>query len=266
MIGVKIDNIISILLSIMFEPVTSSKAPQIIIKQVRSAILRGDIAPGEKLPSSDELMEQFGVSKATLREALRALEYLGLIEIRKGAKGGLYAKEVDMKVSQESLINFFHFKKVSVEHLSEVRKIIEPYAAKVAAETISADGLQQLKEINDRCEAALSKEPDEGINEHLVNFHRVIAQCTGNPVLIFILAFVEDLLQETKELLRPDDGFFRAVVDDHRRIYEALVNGDPDRAFDEMYKDVSKVEEYLIAIKNQSHLVKAEITYPGTDV
>jgi len=249
----------------MFKSISSSKAPQIIIKQVRSAILRGDVVPGEKLPSSDELMAQFGVSKATLREALRALEYLGLIEIRKGAKGGIYVKEVDMKVSQESMINFFHFKKVSVEHLSEVRKILEPYAAKVAAETITEEGLQQLKEINEKCEAALSKAPDEEINANLVNFHRVIAQCTGNPVLIFILAFVEDLLQETKERLRPDDGFFRAVVDDHKRIYEALVNGDPDRAFNEMYKDVSKVEDSLIAIKNQSHLIQTEITYPGTD-
>ena len=233
----------------MFKPISSSKAPQIIIGQVRSAILRGDLAPGEKLPSSDELMDQFGVSKATLREALRALEYLGLIEIRKGAKGGIYAKEVDMKVSQESLINFFHFKKVSVEHLSEVRKILEPYAARVAATTITEEGIQQLKEINERCEAALSKAPDDDINENLVNFHRVIAQCTENPVLIFILAFVEDLLQETKELLRPDHRFFKAVVEDHKRITEALVDRDPDRAFDEMYKDVSKVEEFLIAIK-----------------
>ena len=244
---------------------TSSKAPQIIIKQVRSAILRGDIAPGEKLPSSDELMEQFGVSKATLREALLALEYLGLIEIRKGAKGGLYVKEVDMKVSKESLINFFHFKKVSLEHLSEVRKILEPYAAQIAATTISEDGLQQLKEINERCDSALTEEPDEEINEHLVNFHRVIAQCTGNPVLIFILAFVEDLLQETKELLRPDDRFFRAVVEDHTRIYEALVSRDPERAFEEMYKDVAKVEEYLVAIKNQSPAVQAKIKNPETD-
>ena len=266
MIRVKIDNIISILLRIMFEPVASRKAPQIIIKQVRSAILRGDIAPGEKLPSSDELMEQFGVSKATLREALRALEYLGLIEIRKGAKGGLFVKEVDMKVSQESLINFFHFKKVSVEHLSEVRKILEPYAAMVAAKTISEESLQELKEINDRCEASLSKKADEAINELLVSFHRVIAKCTDNPILIFILAFVEDLLQETKDLLRPDDRFFKAVVEDHKRIYEALVDRNPNHAYDEMYKDVSKVEEYLIAIKNQSHLMQAEITYPGTDV
>lgn len=249
----------------MFKPISSSKAPQIIIKQVRGAILRGDISPGEKLPSSDELMEQFGVSRATLREALRALEYLGLIEIRKGAKGGIYAKEVDMKVSQESLINFFHFKKVSVEHLSEVRKILEPYAAQIAATAISEDGIRQLKEINDRCEAALSGAPDEEINENLVNFHRVIARCTDNPILIFILAFVEDLLQETKELLRPDDGFFQAVVDDHKRIYDALVDRDPERAFDEMYKDVSKVEEYLVAITNQSNLMQTEITFPGTE-
>ena len=193
----------------MFKSISSSKAPQIIIRQIRSAILQGKIAPGEKLPSSTELADEFGVSKATLREALRALEYLGLIEIRKGAKGGIYAKEVEMKIPQESMINFFHFKDVSVQHLSEVRKILEPYAAKIAADEISKEGIGKLRNIITKCESAFSKGHDNEINEDLINFHRVIAQCTGNPVLIFILAFVEDLLQETKDRLRPDKRFFR---------------------------------------------------------
>ena len=63
----------------MFNPITSKKAPQLIIRQIRGVILRGEVAPGDKLPSSEELMAQFEVSKATLREALRALESLGLI-------------------------------------------------------------------------------------------------------------------------------------------------------------------------------------------
>ena len=244
----------------MFKPISNSKAPQIIIKQIRGAILRGSIAPGEKLPSSDEMMKQFGVSKATLREALRALEYLGLIEIRKGAKGGIYAKEVEMKVSQESLINFFHFKNVSVKHLSEVRRILEPHAAKVAAKAISEEGIEKLKKINAKCQLALAKDQYDDINEDMINFHREIAQCTGNPVLIFILAFVEDLMQETKNLLRPDKHFFRAVVEAHARICDALVDRDPERAFEEMYKDVTKVEEFLSTIKNDTHSDAVENT------
>ena len=170
-----------------------------------------------------------------------------------------------MKISQESLINFFHFKKISVENLSEVRKVLEPYAAQVAATAISEDDIRQLKEINEKCETALSNSPEGAINEELVNFHRVIARSTGNPVLIFILAFIEDLLQETKDLLRPDDRFFRAVVGSHKRILIALEKRDPELAYQEMLSDVSKVEEYLLSITNKSHLMQAEISYPVTD-
>lgn len=233
----------------MFKPISRHKAPQVIINQIRNAILQGKIAPGEKLPSSSELMEKFDVSKATLREALRTLEYMGLIDIRKGAKGGLYASKVESKVSRDSLINFFHFQSVSVQNLSEVRKILEPYAAKVAAHKISAEDIEALSEMNQRCTDALAKDKHDKISMELINFHRVIAQCTENPILIFILKFVEDLLQEAKDQLRPDKHFFQSVVEAHKKIVDALQNRDAERAWEEMYKDVSQVEERLAAIK-----------------
>ncbi|KPJ78100.1 MAG: hypothetical protein AMJ54_05250 [Deltaproteobacteria bacterium SG8_13] len=240
----------------MFTPIASRKAPQLIINQIRGAILQGKIAPGQKLPSSAELTERFGVSKATLREALRALEFLGLIDIRKGAKGGIYASEVDIRVSRDSLINFFHFQNVSVQNLSEVRKVLEPYAAKVAAQRIMDDDIEVLKKINQDCELALANDQHDRISKEMVNFHRVIARCTANPVLIFILTFVEDLLQDTKDLLRPDRRFFQTVVEAHKRIVSALVKRDAEKASVEMYKDVSKVEEYLISMKNDSRFAR----------
>ena len=141
----------------MFKSITSSKAPQNIINQVRNAILRGRFSPGQKLRSEKELMQEFGVSKSTLREALRTLEFLGLVEIRKGAKGGVFVSEVDMKITQQNLINFLHFKHVSVYHLSEIRKVLEPYAARIAANVICEADLEELKEINERCVQALQK-------------------------------------------------------------------------------------------------------------
>lgn len=236
----------------MFKPISRHKAPQVIIDQIRNAILQGKIAPGEKLPSSSELMDKFDVSKATLREALRTLEYMGLIDIRKGAKGGLYASKVESKVSRDSLINFFHFQSVSVQNLSEVRKILEPYAAKVAAHKISAEDMEALSEMNQRCTDALAKGKHDKISMELINFHRVIAQCTENPILIFILKFVEDLLQEAKDQLRPDKHFFQSVVEAHKKIVDALQDRDAERAWDEMYKDVSQVEERLAAIKQDA--------------
>lgn len=79
----------------------------------------------------------------------------------------------------------------------------------------------------------------------MIDFHRVIAQCTENPVLIFILTFVEDLLQETKDQSRLDRRFFETVIEGHKRIVDAMANRNAENAYQEMYKDVSQVEEYL---------------------
>jgi len=195
-------------------------------------------------------MEEFGVSKATLREALRTLEFLGLIEIRKGAKGGVFVSEVDMKVTQQSLVNFLHFKNVSVYHLSEIRKVLEPHAAKTAAGVISRQDLQRLNDINAKCLSALEQKQTDKVRKDIIRFHRIIANCSDNPILVFILAFVEDLLEDIKNLLRPDIKFFQAVVEAHLRIYDALAQGDAEKAFEEMYKDVSRVEEFLTPMQD----------------
>jgi len=234
----------------MFKSITSSKAPQNIINQVRNAILTGKIGPGQELRSEKKLMEEFGVSKSTLREALRSLEFMGLIEIKKGAKGGVFVSEVDMKITQQSLINFLHFKNVSVYHLSEIRKVLEPYAAKTAAGVIRPEDLEILKDINDRCVQALAQGYTEKIEKDIIRFHRIIANCSKNPILIFILAFIEDLLEDIKRVLRPDKNFFQSVVAAHICIQHALAERDAEKAFSEMYKDVSGVEEFLTPMQD----------------
>src|SRR3972149_1077959 len=110
----------------MFNSVKSNKISEHIIEQVRKAILDGRLKPGDKLPSERELIENFKVSKVTLREALRSLEVLGFLEIRKGVSGGPFVTEVDMKKARDSFINFLHFKNLSLTNLSEVRLILEP--------------------------------------------------------------------------------------------------------------------------------------------
>ena len=80
----------------MFISVKSDKVSQHIIDQIRNAIFDGRLKPGDKLPSERELIENFKVGKATLREALRSLEVLGFLEIRKGVSGGAFVTEVDM--------------------------------------------------------------------------------------------------------------------------------------------------------------------------
>ena len=116
-----------------------------IIEQIRNAILSGRFKPGDKVASEKELMSEFGVSKATLREALRVLEGMGLVEIRKGIAGGVFIAEVDMKTTIHGIINFLHFREVSVKDITMIRYLLEPPVAQIAALRIQPEDIIKLE-------------------------------------------------------------------------------------------------------------------------
>lgn len=238
----------------MFKSVRQTSVAQQVIDQIRDAILKGKLRPGDKLPAEMELVQRFQVSKQTLREALRALQYLGLIEIRKGVNGGAYIAEVDMEVTLASLANFLYFKHVSIEHISEVRKAIEPHCARLAAEKISEEGLQTLKTALKECEELSSHVYSQEVTRSEIKFHRIIANSTENPIMILLVDFVENLLQDIKDIIRPDEEFTKLVIDSHRRIYQAIQARDPERAYDEMFKDVAQVGVSLFRMADAARL------------
>lgn len=235
----------------MFKSVNRTNVAQAIINQIRNAIIQKHLKPGDKLPPEKELIDKFQVSKQTLREALRALEYLGLIEIKKGANGGAFVAEVDIEITIANLINFLHSRNLSIRHLTEVRKVIEPYCAKIAAEKISEEDLNKLQNSIELCTNIYSRGYSAEVTESEINFHRIIANTTQNPIMILITDFVEDILQDTKNILRPDKAFSKAVIEAHSRIYNAIADRNPEKAYNEMLKDVSNVGERLIKIAEE---------------
>lgn len=232
------------------------KAPHMIIDQIRNTILEGRLSPGDKLPSEQELSEHFEVSRQTLREAMRTLEYLGFLEIRAGANGGAFVSEVDMKTTMNSLANFLHFKNLSINHISEIRKIIEPYDARIAADRITEEELETLGLINEKFRKALSGGDMEVLQYYGIRFHRTIAQITRNPILILIVDFVENLLEDVKNILKPDIEFQERVIDSHELIFNALKDRDPDRAAEEMFKDITQVEASLLSLAEDNPVIK----------
>ncbi len=234
----------------MFTNVNQGKRSVFIVNQIRESILLGRLKPGDRLPSEQKLMEQFGVSRFTLREALSALETLGFVEIRKGAGGGPVVKEVAMDVARDSIANFLHFQKVSVADLSEIRKVIEPYLAGQMAQDISDEDIEYLSALNDACAATLDRGEEIIGGEHEIDFHVHMARASGNPVLIMILDFVNKLLADLKLDMQPGAAFSRQVVADHERILQALRNRDKDAAAQAMYEHVANVEAAMQHIED----------------
>ena len=231
----------------MFDSVKSNKVSQHITEQIRNAIFDGRLKPGDKLPTEKELTERFKVSKVTLREALRSLEVLGFLEIRKGVSGGAFVTEVDMTKARDLFTNFLLFKNLSLKDLSEVRLLLEPYIAEKATLSITKEDLRRLEELIKDSEEAVKSNVGFESRKIEIEFHRIIASITGNPILMFILDFVENLLIDTKEILKPGKEFSGKVLRAHKRIYSGLLKKDVKKVHEEMVRHIREVEKDLLA-------------------
>ncbi|MGB5986936.1 MAG: FadR/GntR family transcriptional regulator [Desulfobacterales bacterium] len=238
----------------MFKEVRQLKITQKIIDQIRAAILEGKLKPGDKLPSEKEMGELFQVSKQTLRESMRALEQIGMIDVRKGIGGGAFIVEVGIEVTKESLANYLYFKNMTIQDLTEFRKLIEPYAARKAARGIDLEDLKKLKTFNESARKYLRKGDIQAARKVEFDFHRFLAKLTRNPLIVLMLDFAEGLLDDFKQLVEPDIEFFAAVLESHDRIYNAIAGGQGQRAYDEMKAHVEAVGEQLTQLQGSANL------------
>lgn len=229
----------------MLKKIKQERIPYLIAGQIRELILSGQLVPGDKLPQEKDLMGQLDVSRQTLREALRVLEAIGLIEVRKGAGGGAFVVKMGNEKLCETISNFLFFRDVTSADLGEVRKLIEPYFVKMAAERLGPEEINKLRALNQECKEMIANGEDIVGGRGEIEFHATLAKMSGNPVIIMIQDFVSVLLVEMKIELKPGLEFSRKVLDAHERIFEALERKDGDAAAREMYRHVSEVDDLL---------------------
>ena len=131
----------------MFKRLKHKRIYEEIADQVMEAIARGDLRPRDKLPSEKELVDIFGVSRVTVREAIRSLEHSGVIEVRQGSTGGAYIREFDSDVAVEQIENTLMMSNLTIQELSEARAAIEAILIeRFIADKINETEIAKLKE------------------------------------------------------------------------------------------------------------------------
>jgi len=231
----------------MFAEIQQSTITQQIIRQIHTAIIAGKLAPGDKLPSENELIKQFGISKQTLRESLRALEHMGLLQTKKGMGGGSFVVEVDASITKLGLLNYFYFKNLSMKDLSMVRQLLEPFSTRLAVQKMSDIDIATLKVLNNSAKKYIDADNYDAALENEIAFHTKIAEQTDNPLIMLLMEFVEDILVDYKELFQVGIDDLAIILEAHERIYEAIKDRDEERAAEEMLNHVNELEESLAA-------------------
>jgi GntR family transcriptional repressor for pyruvate dehydrogenase complex len=141
----------------IFVTLKTKRLSETIEESIKDLILSGKITVGSKLPTEPEMSRQFGVSMVTIREALRGLEILGIIQKKRGKGGGIFVTQTGKEAVDGVLQNYFSLSEYSSEDIGVARSIIEPNAAAIAARKINAAEINILENIVNKCEDIVNR-------------------------------------------------------------------------------------------------------------
>jgi GntR family transcriptional regulator, transcriptional repressor for pyruvate dehydrogenase complex len=222
-----------------FDRVDKRRYSEQVIENIRAKILRADLKIGDRLPGEKELINQFNVSRTVVREAIRLLEESGLVEIRKGRGGGVFVAGTLHKPVSNSFRNLIDHGAIKLEDLLDVRFLIEPHIAELAAANATSDDLGALQAIVD------DSESHEGnvdlLRQDNIEFHVLLAKATGNQILSIIgesiIRLLDEMTQEYKGQSRKDH------INLHKQVLALVKEGRADEAKALIEHDISMLRD-----------------------
>jgi GntR family transcriptional regulator, transcriptional repressor for pyruvate dehydrogenase complex len=218
----------------MFTKVRQIRAFESIIQQVEDAILQGNLAVGDRLPSERELQSTLAVSRNTLRESLRVLEQKGLVEIRLGNRGGVFVREPNSDSVTESLGLLVQSQQITMEQISEFRQDLEGLVARRASLRASSGGMDEVGRLLASAEELASQGPSqwEAFMQADKDVHLALARLAGNPLHLLCLETVHTNLHRfhIKAYLPRDEETIQFTLRELKEIVQAVSRGEPERA------------------------------------
>ena len=213
----------------MFNDINLNRGPlhEQIADEIQKMITTKRIQPGEKLPAERSLATILGVSRPTVREAMRLMQHRGLVTRKQG--GGTYLIQMSSEAVAESLARYFWIKECTYEDLMQVRRVLEPEAAALAAESATPEDIEFLEaKLNDLDQGFDTGDPHKLASSDS-EFHMAIAETSGNDLLSAIVAGIDHLVRRSNQL-NSAEIFDKPTKDSHRPISQAIKNGNPEQA------------------------------------
>ncbi|WP_336660371.1 FadR/GntR family transcriptional regulator [Leucobacter sp. USHLN153] len=215
--------------------------PDRISVDLERLILEGELAPGEKLPAERELAQHFGISRVSVREALRELENRGFID-RKPGRGTIVLKPGERATTLESAIGIAATLNPELHEIMELRAIIEPPIARITASRATPRDVAQLRELVESMESDVSKERYADLDRA---FHQAIAQYAHNPLLALINEHIASQIAPSRAGRYQTKARRQASSAAHRRIFEAIADGNAELAEQEARAHVLDISNQI---------------------
>src|SRR6201998_1083138 len=225
---------------LVYKAVRTSRLYEQIVQQIEDSILKGTLKPGDQLPAERELAQNFGVSRTAVREAVKALREKGLVEAYSG-RGTFITNGTSNAIRQSLDLMIRIGQHEGSTHLAELRQILEPEIAALAAIRIEEQLLVTMREAVATMDRGLH-DPGAYIEADL-DFHLALAEAAANPLVLSLLDSIVGLLREQRlRIFRVDGGPERGQFH-HKRILAATEARDPERAREAMRAHLGQVRE-----------------------
>jgi GntR family transcriptional regulator, transcriptional repressor for pyruvate dehydrogenase complex len=224
------------------EPIRSTRIYQEIVRQVKAMIAEGRLKSGDRLPPERDLAEKFLVSRTSVREALRALESLGLIEIRPGE--GTFVRQISVEALIEPLAIALLSQREAIGELFEARRFLEPAIARLAARRATPDEIQEMERILDE-QAREVAAGRTGLAQDAA-FHAALCAAARNRAITRVVHAIMDLLGQSREESLNTPGRPMRSHQDHRGILAAIAAHDEVAAERAMLDHLVAVEQLVL--------------------
>ncbi len=236
--------------------IKTESAPEKVVKQILSDIRTGKLQPGDRLPNYQELADQFGVGRSSIREAINALVVMDMLTAKQG-KGTFVKDRIEPPASSEEMQSDI-FESANIYNLMEIREVLECHAVKKAANVISEEQILVLHEAYKRLEKTY-KQVHLYLQED-INFHTEIARAAKNPDLGIILKTIHlKVNQRTSVIMKTSSTEnIRKAINTAKDIVKFIVSGDGFRAERVMREHLNIAKEaFLVALfeENESKMV-----------
>lgn len=229
----------------MLEPVKKQRLYREIVEQITQLIAEGKLKIGDRLPPERELMDTLSVSRASLREALKALELMGLIEVRHGE--GSFVKGVSLEALINPMASALVVQDGTVLEIVEARELLETQIARLAAKRATPEAIKKARAAISMREKFLAENNIPDLIQSDTDFHLAIAEATGNDLLVRMMTGITDILvrARAKTILLPNMP--QDSQESHRKILAAIESGDADAASQAMREHLQSIRKGVIS-------------------
>lgn len=226
---------------VTFGRIKHGKLAEVIAAQIRDEIRSGALTSGDRLPTERDLIQQLGVSRATVREALMLLESDSFVTVRAGRHGGAYVTRPRIERLATILDVILSVERTTTDELLEARALMEPLAVRLASSRATDEDIERIRECLARTVA--SRDEPSVVAEEAARFHVLVAESTHNGVISALTATTQQLI-----FSRVFDAFGAAIdatISAHQGIFEAIASHDPEAAVRRMVRHVGAFEMVL---------------------